>query len=590
MTSPINFYTNQVSLLDKELEKTKKTLNSLRIGRLLVFLSVAACMYFYFSQPYILVSSGACGLAVFTVLVVQFQKFKHRLKILNFKRDYNLRELAVLNGDTSVLTSTGKEFSNPSHSFSHDIDLFGQGSFFQYVNRTVTRDGKQHLATLLTSNDITEIANKQAAVKELAAKAIWRQDFSAKASTVNSDKTTDALIEWIKNYRSDLPKYSAFVPLVFGGISVVTLVLTAFGILPIGVLVALLISGLAISVTQLKKTQAIYTQASAAKDLFKQYQLLLEEIENQQFEASLLVAKQRAIESEQRKASAIIKQFSKILDAFDQRNNIIVALVGNGLFLWDWKQAYKAEQWLQHYQIQVASWFEAVQFFDAYNSLANYQYNHPEFCTPELQSHDAGIEASSLAHPLLKPTVRVANDFGIQTADFFIVTGANMAGKSTFLRTVALAIVSANCGLPVCANSFKYRPIKLITSMRTADSLAEDESYFYSELKRLKFIVDTIKTDRYFIILDEILKGTNSFDKAQGSKQFVHKLSRSNSTGIIATHDVSLCELATEVPSIHNYFFEATITGDELSFDYTMKTGICKNMNASFLLKKMEIV
>ena len=178
----------------------------------------------------------------------------------------------------------------------------------------------------------------------------------------------------------------------------------------------------------------------------------------------------------------------------------------------------------------------------------------------------------------------------IDKEQFFIVTGANMAGKSTFLRTVSLSIVMANCGLTVCAENFQYSPIKLITSMRTTDSLTEDESYFYSELKRLKFIVDKIKDKDYFIILDEILKGTNSKDKAIGSKKFVEKLTKSKSTGIIATHDVSLCELENEFSEIKNYYFDAEINNNELLFDYTLKTGVCKNMNASFLLQKMEIV
>ena len=165
-----------------------------------------------------------------------------------------------------------------------------------------------------------------------------------------------------------------------------------------------------------------------------------------------------------------------------------------------------------------------------------------------------------------------------------------MAGKSTFLRTVSLQIVMGNIGLPVCAEKAEYNPIKLITSMRTTDSLTDDESYFFSELKRLKFIVDAIKTDRYFIILDEILKGTNSTDKAIGSRKFVEKLVASNSTGIIATHDLSLCAAAEELPEVKNYFFDARIENDELFFDYTFKPGICQNMNASFLLKKMQIV
>ena len=165
-----------------------------------------------------------------------------------------------------------------------------------------------------------------------------------------------------------------------------------------------------------------------------------------------------------------------------------------------------------------------------------------------------------------------------------------MAGKSTFLRTVSLHIVMANVGLPVCASSSEYNPVKLITSMRTSDSLTDDSSYFFSELTRLKFIVDAIKEEPYFIILDEILKGTNSTDKAIGSRKFVEKLVASKATGIIATHDLSLCEIEKELEEVKNYYFDAEIVNNELHFDYTFKTGVCKNMNASFLLKKMEIV
>ena len=169
-----------------------------------------------------------------------------------------------------------------------------------------------------------------------------------------------------------------------------------------------------------------------------------------------------------------------------------------------------------------------------------------------------------------------------------------MAGKSTFLRTVSLSIIMANIGLPVCAKSFDYSPIKLITSMRTSDSLTDDESYFFSELKRLKMIIESVqlteKPGDYFIILDEILKGTNSTDKAIGSRKFVERLVKLGAMGIIATHDLSLCEISKDLSEVKNYYFDAEIIDNELHFDYTFKEGICKNMNASFLLKKMEII
>ena len=302
------------------------------------------------------------------------------------------------------------------------------------------------------------------------------------------------------------------------------------------------------------------------------------------------IDRQLGRQTEAKKASVIFKEYSKLLDALDQRNNIIIAVLGNGFFLRDLYQVYKIEKWIATYKDKVEQWFKVIAFFDAQNSLANFAFNHPNYVFPEIKTNSNVIKATNLGHTLLKETQRIDNDFIIKNQQFFIITGANMAGKSTFLRTVSLSIVMANVGLPVCAEHFEYSPIKLITSMRTSDSLVEDESYFFSELKRLKFIVDEIENDDYFIILDEILKGTNSTDKAIGSKKFVQKLVASNSTGIIATHDLSLCEIEKELNEVENYYFDAEIINDELNFDYQLKDGICKNMNASFLLKKMKIV
>lgn len=251
---------------------------------------------------------------------------------------------------------------------------------------------------------------------------------------------------------------------------------------------------------------------------------------------------------------------------------------------------YAIEQWIAQYGVKVSSWFSAIAFFDAYNTMGNFSFNHPSYTFPKIQHGPIILEAKNASHPMLDPEKNVPNDFIIRQAEFFIVTGANMAGKSTFLRTIAIQMLMANTGLPVNASSAQYSPIKLITSMRTTDSLTDDESYFFSELKRLKFIVDKIEKERYFIVLDEILKGTNSTDKAQGSRRFIDRLIASESTGIIATHDLSLCQAAEDYDEVKNYYFDAEIKDNELHFDYKFKEGVCKNMNASFLLKKMGIV
>jgi DNA mismatch repair ATPase MutS len=326
------------------------------------------------------------------------------------------------------------------------------------------------------------------------------------------------------------------------------------------------------------------------QDTFQQYHQLLAFIETENFESELMKEVKTSITSESKKASVILKEFSRAIDSLDQRNNFLFGVLANGFFLWDLRHSYRLEKWIEHHHTAVEHWFEAVERTDAYNSLGNFAFNHQTYTYPEILPAGEGIKAKNLGHPLLDAGKRINNDFEIDGKQFFIITGANMAGKSTFLRTVALQILMSNIGLPVCAENCKYAPVKLITSMRTSDSLGDDESYFFSELKRLKYIVEKIQAENYFIILDEILKGTNSTDKAIGSRKFVQRLVGSNSTGIIATHDLSLCEISNELQQVKNFYFDAEIVNDELHFDYHLKDGICQNMNASFLLRKMKII
>ncbi|ARV16123.1 MutS-related protein [Polaribacter sp. SA4-12] len=585
MKNPFDFYSKEKSELEIEAKQLKRKSVNLSIFRFGVFLTTCFLMYLTFgSYPDVFIIAFL-GILLFSFLVVKHVSLQRERAIVTSKININKTELKVLQRDFHHLES-GEEFVNPTHYYSNDIDLFGVGSFFQFANRTVTLEGKKLLANAFTENSTDGIVEKQNTIKELAAKVKWRQHFSALASLITTKDTSGFITDWVHNYTPVLSK----IQILFSLISLTLIGLVSFGIIPFSIILIWFFIGLFVTGRFLKKTNNLYSDTDKVRETFKQYHVLLNEIENENFSSKTLKEKQGIINSETKKASVIFKEFSRVLDAFDQRNNILIAVVGNGLFLIDIFNACKVEKWIVQYKHTVDKWFSVVAFFDAQNSLANFHFNHTAFVFPEITDQKGIIKSTNLGHPLLKVDKRIDNDFTIYKEQFFIVTGANMAGKSTFLRTISLSIVMANCGLPVCAESFKYSPIKLITSMRTTDSLTEDESYFYSELKRLKFIVDEIKTTDYFIILDEILKGTNSKDKAIGSKKFVEKLTKSKSTGIIATHDVSLCELENEFSDIKNYYFDAEIIDDELHFDYTLKNGICKNMNASFLLKKMEIV
>lgn len=585
-----SFYQKNIEDLAGQLHQKKQQLNQLSLLRFSAFLASAFLVYLGINSNGNLFWGVLLGLVIFVYLVIKHRDVKWLKDIIEAKLTLNKNELKILEERDFDFLPDGSEFIDPSHAYSHDIDLFGKRSFFQFINRTATAEGAAQLAKTVTENSIESIVEKQEAIQELSEKATWRQHYTAVASLVTTSHTILAVEKWIESYRKTMSTFFSWFTSVFSGISVVLIAITALQLIPFSVLILWFFVGLAMTMLHLKKVNAVYENSSKAKDTIKQYHLLLELIETETFSSAYLQGHQKKIQQETEKASVIFKKFSRALDALDQRNNIIIALLGNGLFLLDIHNAFRIEQWLATYQHKVMDWFATIAFFDAQNSLGNFAFNHPSYTFPQLTNEATIIRAEGLGHPLLKPEQRVTNDLELHTEEFFIVTGANMAGKSTFLRTVSLAIVMANAGLPVCAERCVYRPIKLVTSMRTSDSLSEDESYFYSELKRLKYIVDLIKTDRYFIVLDEILKGTNSKDKAIGSKKFVERLVGSNSSGIIATHDISLCELEQELDEVQNYFFEAQIIDNELFFDYEFKKGICTNMNASFLLKHMDIV
>lgn len=589
MQNPLEFYTAEKERFELDQKKIKKQLALSSSLRLLVFLAAVAGIYFFFGDVKLMIYIAVIALILFVYLLTKHAKLQYKGNLNKALIEINKTEINVLNRSYFSL-NPGNEFINPAHPFSYDIDLFGKGSFFQYANRTVTNEGKRNFVDLLINNDILNIPKKQRGIQELSEKPKWRQQFSALASLVNVEHPAKEIVSWIQNYKSVFPKFLSFLPTMFSLISLVLIGFIAMQMIADQILLLWIFVGLGISGVYYNKVNELHKEAGNAKDTFKQYHKLLNEIETTTFSSQILKEKQQKIQTETQKASIIFAKFSKILDAFDQRNNLIIAFFGNAFLLRDLKLAYNLEKWMDSYKSKVADWINVIAFFDAQNSLANFAFNHPNYVFPEIEQHKNVITAKNLGHPLLKVLQRIDNDFTIENQQFFIVTGANMAGKSTFLRTVSLSIVMGNMGLPVCASAFKYSPIKLITSMRTSDSLADNESYFFSELKRLKFIVDEIKNEDYFIILDEILKGTNSTDKAIGSKKFVQKLVSSKSTGIIATHDLSLCEIEKELKEVQNYYFDAEIIDDELYFDYKLKEGICKNMNASFLLKKMEII
>ena len=584
-----NFYNERIAQFTDSSNRLQNQLRLSSTFRFLVFIGGCVIVYFLFDYWQYALLAAFIIFGFFLFLVSRHENLKRKRDFQIALRDINGKELQILDRDFHGFP-TGKEFLEDDHEYSRDIDLFGIGSMFQYLNRSVTKDGVISLARKLNGNNIIDIEKKQEAIKELSKKVDFRQEFWATATLLDNERDPEAMLDWVKDYKPFVPKLFSWLCWLWLGLSIATFTLYFYDLVTGYIPAAVFFIGLGITGKYIKQVTAFSSNISNLELFFSQYSQLIFAIEKETFESDLLVQLKSQITTKGAPASERFHNLARAIGRLDQRNNMLFGVLANGLGLWDLKQVHTIENWLQENATHIENWLQAAAEIDALSSLGNYAFNHPDYTYPKIIEGDFQLKVADAHHPLLDPSKSIGNDISIKSGEFFIITGANMAGKSTFLRTVSMKIVLANIGLPVSAHKVIYSPIKLITSMRTSDSLTDDESYFFSELKRLKYIVDKIETDRYFIVLDEILKGTNSQDKANGSRKLIEKLSRKHATGIIATHDLSLTEVANEYDTISNYFFDADITNDELTFDYKFKDGIATNMNASFLLRKMGIV
>ncbi|WP_124978990.1 MutS-related protein [Nonlabens xiamenensis] len=590
MTSDLHsFYLNRRDQYHEHLIQLQNRLRWSSTIRLGVFLLGILGVYLLWSYWQFAVFLALCSFAGFLYLVSRHEDLKKQKAFAAALQEQNELEIQILDRNFHHLPD-GREFLEDQHEYSRDIDLFGKGSLFQYLNRSKTTAGVATLSRKLTSNHTEHIPEKQQAVDELAGKVDFRQKFWATASLMDQTQNPNSLLDELLNYKSFVPTIFDWFGWVWFGLAVATGTCYALDLISGYIFAGVFFGGLAITGRYLKRINAFSTKIGDLESFFGQYGQLILAIEKEEFHTQQLKNLQHMILTDGLAASDRLFRLSKAISRLDQRNNLLFGTLANGLGLWDLKQVYCIESWIQDNAEHIADWMEVVSEIDALSSLANFAFNHPAYVFPTIQPGEFQLNALQAHHPLLDPAKSVGNNIRIKAGEFFIITGANMAGKSTFLRTVSMQILMANLGLPVAAKSCAYAPIKLITSMRTSDSLTDEASYFFSELTRLKYIVDKMEADRYFIVLDEILKGTNSQDKANGSRKLIQKLSQKKATGIIATHDLSLTQVADEYTSISNYYFDADITDDELTFDYTFKEGVATNMNASFLLRKMGIV
>jgi DNA mismatch repair ATPase MutS len=533
---------------------------------------------------------------LFLYLLKLFSGHTEKKEFLGNLALINQNEADALSGNLSAFDD-GNSYTDIRHDFSFDVDLFGSSSLFQYLNRTVTGYGRDILASWLSDPFILsmELAPRQEAIKELASKAKWRQEFMASGMKTPLEKNEiTGLLKWIEEKSViNSSSFKKFLNFFLAVAAIASILLMVTGILSYHVFVCIFLINLLYVATGLIKINEIHNSLSKKYNFLSSMNRLLKAFENEPFTSPVLDDIKMNISGKSFSAAASVRKLGKLIQAFDTRNNQIAGVILNGLLLWDYQSISRLEKWKSDYRKMFPVWLEMVGRVDAYISLGNYSFNNPDFAYPIKSDNLNVFSAKNLGHQLIDESKRVCNDFSLgKRGTVCIISGANMAGKSTFLRTVAINYILGMIGAPVCATKMNFMPCKLFTSMRTIDSLSKNESYFYAELRRLNTLKSRIEEgEPVFFILDEILKGTNSADKSTGSILFLQRIVENGGTGLLATHDTSLGKLESEHPGvIINKCFEIEIDGENIRFDYKIRDGITQKMNAVFLMKQMGIL
>ena len=593
---PDEYYQKQIDHYTARLKQIKKRRNLITLAKLLTFGYMIFLIYLlinHSTQPLLLLGIGA--ILVFIFLTLWDSQIIYRQHLIEELLRINTLESDYLAGNFSALDQ-GERFNDPAHPYAHDLDLFGEDSLFQHLNRTVTFSGTQKLVSWLLSlsKDPEVIHSRQQAAEELCAEPEWCQHFRA-AGALHPTQALDAVI--LKSGPTESPFFSKhstvrLILWIANTIVIVSWAVTSFTPLPFSISLVLSLLQLSALALYIKKINAYHQRLNLFLKTISNYLPLVRLIHDQSFRSPYLQKIRHSLFTPESNSLQALTQLHRIQNSLDQRGNIVIAFILNGLYLKDFHTLLRLDHWRKKYGPDIETWTDVLSEADALISMANYRFNHPAYCLPVI-CQDRLLDTEEIGHPLLKSERNVTNDFSIRSLhQIAIVTGANMAGKSTFLRTIGINYLLGCMGAPVCADSMTFTPLPLFTGLRASDSLADNESYFFAELKRLQQIVLRLRRgEKLFIILDEILRGTNSVDKQTGSLALIRQLVGAGATGIIATHDLALGKLADSLPGkVGNYRFEAAIQGDELTFSYRLQPGIAENMNACFLMKKMGII
>jgi len=588
-------FSDRINTHEAALKKMTPLFNFVGYGKLLGILLLGALVYFIFARsfPIGLLVVGVFVLAGNVALWIYHYKLHRKMKFLSGIIAINRRHLDRMHDKWITFSDTGSEFIDREHPYSGDLDIVGKKSFFQFLNTTHTWHGRQAFANdLLQPNyNENEITTRQNAIAELNKDIDFSNKMEYAFSQIGQHRSIEKLFDELNNNQpfinnkiiKSLFMYMPILTFIFAS---TVLLFQLENLRP----AAIIIIAIQVFIWSywMRATHSYLKVLSHLPYKLNAYSQVISIIKSKPFDAEILKKIQAQLSNDEASAEQAIKELDKIANKVRIRHNILLWVLLNALLLWDIECAVAFEKWKKKYAPVAEEWFVALGNIESLLSFSILPLICNHTCLPVVSTAKK-MSAQALGHPLISNKIRVNNDIFCEDA-IFIISGSNMSGKTTFMRTVGINLVLARAGSYVCAKSMHFPLLHMMTSMRVADDLNEGISTFYAELKRIKNIITLAeKHPRMIFLIDEIFRGTNSIDRLSGAKAVLSTLDKLGAMGIITTHDLELCEIATSYPRIQNHSFSEEYRDNKIYFDYTIKPGKSTTTNAKYLMQMVGI-
>ncbi len=587
-----DIYEKRIEEYSSALKRLKRDYNIISALRLVVSLSILFFIYYAYS-----IGSISFGIILFllnSILFLYLAKVHEGIVNKISKREalieVNKKEILRLEGKWREFNDLGGEYLDNKHPFINDLDIFGKNSLFQWINETGTVYGREKLSHLLKLEELPnkeEILLRQEALKELSKKVDFRHEFIASLKD-KKGKKEKYLGEWLKEDSKSISPLLNIFRIIMPVTNIGITILVGMNVISWQILLISLVISYGILKLGNKEVIKGLNIFEDLKYRIKTYVEALELIEKENFQSNIIKSIKSNLDMNGKSASKELKSLEKITSWLYDRGNAFYLLL-NCYLLWDYQILSKLEKWKSSNKDEFYKWMISLGDFEALVSLAGFTYNNHEWAIPKIND-DYTLKGKNLSHPMLGEK-GVGNSFDInKDKRVILITGSNMSGKSTFLRTVGFNCILAYLGLPVKGEIFEAPILKVYTCMRTGDNLEESISSFYAEILRIKIIVEGVKRgEKILFLLDEIFKGTNSLDRHEGAEILINQLLEGNTLGLVSTHDFELCDMEKKDSTIQNYNFREYYEDNKLKFDYILRKGVSQTRNARYLMKMAGI-